>query len=89
MGFTILLCQKKDGKLCSVQDYCQLNALTKKNWTPLPLITETIDQLKEQSTSQRWMYSGFNNVQIAEGDKRRLCLLPKEGYLNLLSCSLD
>ena len=36
---------KKDGKLQPVQDYQPLNAITKKNTAPIPLIPELIDKL--------------------------------------------
>jgi len=37
---------KKDGKLRPVQDYRPLNAITKKNAAPIPLIPELIDKLQ-------------------------------------------
>ncbi len=37
--------KKKDRKLRPVQDYRRLNSLTIKNWYPLPLIPELIDQI--------------------------------------------
>jgi len=36
---------KKDGKLHPVQDYRPLNAITRKNVAPIPLIPELIDKL--------------------------------------------
>ena len=38
---------KKDGSLQLVQDYWKLNQVTIKDRTPLPLIGEVIDKLKE------------------------------------------
>jgi len=38
---------KKDGSLWLVQDYRKLNQVMIKNKTPLPLIREVIDKLKE------------------------------------------
>jgi len=38
---------KKDGKLRPVQDYRPLNAITKKNAAPIPLIPELVDKLLE------------------------------------------
>jgi len=38
---------KKDGSLQLFQDYKKLNQVTIKNKTPLPLIREVIDKLKE------------------------------------------
>jgi Reverse transcriptase (RNA-dependent DNA polymerase) len=62
--------KKKDGKLRLVQDYCQLNAMTIKNQYPLPLISDTIDKLKNacifSKFDVRW---GYNNVRIKEGDE--------------------
>jgi hypothetical protein len=72
--------QKKDGKLRPVQDYRRLNAMTKKNRTPLPLISETIDKLKEAKyflkMDVRW---GFNNIRIADGDQEKAAFLTKRG----------
>jgi len=36
---------KKDGKLCPVQDYRPLNAIIWKNAAPIPLILELINKL--------------------------------------------
>ena len=36
---------KKDGKLCLVQDYHPLNTITRKNVAPIPLIPELINKL--------------------------------------------
>jgi len=38
---------KNDGSLWLVQDYRKLNQVTIKDKTPLPLIREVIDKLKE------------------------------------------
>ncbi len=45
----VLFVKKKDGRLRFCIDYRQLNALTKKDRYPLPLITETLDRLAESS----------------------------------------
>jgi len=69
-GRSSLLVKKKDGKLCLVQDYCVLNAMTVKNKYPLPLIQELIAKLRGAQyftkLDVRW---GFNNVQIKEGEE--------------------
>jgi hypothetical protein len=72
--------RKKDRKLRPVQDYRRLNAMTKKNRTPLPLISETIDRLKEakyfSKMDVRW---GFNNIRITDGDQEKAAFLTKRG----------
>ena len=45
MASPFFFVDKKDGKLCPVQDYHALNDVTIKNQAPLPLIPELIDKL--------------------------------------------
>jgi hypothetical protein len=65
-----LLHQEESGKLRFVQDYRALNAITRKNHYPLPLINDLIHRLKDAhyftKLDIRW---GYNNVRIREGDK--------------------
>ena len=62
--------KKKDGKLCFIQDYRKLNAMTVKNWYPLPLIPELVEKLRGAKyftkLDVRW---GYQNVRIKEGDE--------------------
>jgi hypothetical protein len=46
LGARVFFIKKKDGKLRFVQDYRALNAITRKNRYPLPLINDLIYQLK-------------------------------------------
>ena len=46
MASLVFFIKKKDGSLQFVQDYQALNAMTVKNWYPLPLINELINRLK-------------------------------------------
>ena len=61
---------KKDRSLWLVQDYRKLNQIMIKNKTPLSLIREIIDKLKEVKYFNKldliWRY---NNIRIKEGDK--------------------
>jgi len=61
---------KKDGKLCPVQDYCPLNDITRKNAVPIPLILELVDKLLGMrfftKLDVRW---GYNNIRIQEGEE--------------------
>ena len=63
---------KKDGKLCPVQDYRPLNAITKKNTAPIPLIPELIDKLLGAryftKLDVQW---GYNNIRIRKGDEHK------------------
>ena len=45
VGAPIHFVKKKDGGLRLCVDYRQLNEITIKDWTPLPLIRESLDQL--------------------------------------------
>ena len=61
---------KKDGSLQLVQDYRKLNQVTIKDKTPLPLIGEVIDKLKEAKYFNKLdLIWGYNNIQIKEGDE--------------------
>ena len=70
MASPVFFIKKKDGGLRFVQDYRALNAMTVKNWYPLPLINDLINRLKGArfftKLDIRW---GFNNVRIWEGDE--------------------
>jgi len=63
-----------------VQDYRKLNQVTIKDKTPLPLIGEVIDKLKEMKYFNKldliWRY---NNVQIKEGDEWKATFLTNKG----------
>jgi len=67
---------KKDGLLRLVQDYRKLNQVTIKDKTPLPLIGEVIDKLKEAKYFNKLdLIWGYNNVQIKKGDKWKAAFL--------------
>ena len=59
---------KKNGTLQLVVDYQQLNAITVKDQTPLPLIAELQDRLR----GKKWFIAldltrAYNLIQIKEG----------------------
>jgi len=61
---------KKDGLLQLVQDYRKLNQVMIKNKTPLLLIGEVIDKLKEAKFFNKLdLIWGYNNVWIKEEDE--------------------
>jgi hypothetical protein len=65
LGAPVFFIKKKDGKLCFVQDYRALNAITRKNRYPLLLIDDLIHRLKDACYFTKldvcW---GYNNVCI-------------------------
>ena len=71
---------KKDGTLRLVQDYRKLNQVTIKDKTPLPLIGEVINKLKEAKYFNKldliWEY---NNVRIKESDEWKAAFLTNKG----------
>ena len=71
---------KKNGSLQLVQDYRKLNQVTIKDKTPLPLIEEVIDKLKEAKYFNKLdLIWGYNNVQIKEGDEWKAAFLTNKG----------
>jgi len=71
---------KKDGSLQLVQDYRKLNQVTIKDKTPLPLIGEVIDKLKEAKYFNKLdLIWGYNNVRIKEGDEWKAAFLTNKG----------
>jgi len=67
---------KKDSSLWLVQDYRKLNQVTIKNKTPLPLIIEVINKLKEAKYFNKLdLIWGYNNVQIKEDNEWKVAFL--------------
>ena len=75
---------KKDSSLRLVQDYRKLNQVTIKDKTPLPLIREVIDKLKEAKYFNKldliWEY---NNVWIKEDNEWKAAFLTNKGLFEL------
>ena len=71
---------KKDSSLWLVQDYRKLNQVMIKNKTPLPLIGEVIDKLKEVRYFHKLdLIRRYNNVWIKEGNKWKAIFLTNKG----------
>jgi hypothetical protein len=78
-------CPLTDGKLRFVQDYRALNAITRKNWYPLPLIDDLIHQLKGALYFTKLdVHWGYNNVCICEGDKCKAAFRTNRGLFEPL-----
>ena len=75
---------KKDGSLHLVQNYQKLNQVTIKDKTPLLLIGEVIDKLKEAKYFNKldliWEY---NNIWIKERDEWKAVFLMNKGLFEL------
>jgi len=75
---------KKYGSLRLVQDYRKLNQITIKDKTPLPLIGEVIDKLKEAKYFNKLdLIWGYNNIRIKEGDEWKAAFLTNKGLFKL------
>jgi hypothetical protein len=87
LGAPVFFIKKKDGKLCFVQDYQALNAITRKNQYPLPLILidDLIHRLKDTCYFTKldvcW---GYNNVHIREGDEWKAAFCMNRGLFEPL-----
>jgi len=62
--------KKKDGGLRLCVDYRQLNEITIKDRTPLPLIGESLDQLSSTTIYTKLdIEDAYYNLRIAKGDE--------------------
>jgi hypothetical protein len=85
LGALIFFIKKEDGKLCFVQDYRALNAITRQNRYPLPLIDDLIHQLKGVCYFTKLdVHWGYNNVCIREGDEWKAAFHTNRGLFEPL-----
>ena len=71
---------KKDSSLWLVQDYRKLNQVMIKDKTPLPLIREVINKLKEARYFNKLdLIWGYNNIWIKEGNEWKAAFLTNKG----------
>ena len=69
-GAPIHFVTKKDGRLYLCVDYRQLNDITIKDRTPLPLIGESLDQLSSATIYTKLdIRDAYYNLRIAKGDE--------------------
>jgi transposase InsO family protein len=79
-GYPVMFVKKKNGKLRLVVDYRRLNAITKKDRTPLPLIDELRDQLTgKQIFTTLDLKGAYNLIRIKEGDEWKTAFRTKRG----------
>jgi hypothetical protein len=85
LGAPVFFIKKKDGKLRFIQDYRALNAITRKNRYPLPLIDDLIHRLKDARYFTKLdVHLGYNNVHIREGDKWKAAFCTNRGLFEPL-----
>ena len=80
-----VLVRKKDGNWRYCIDFRGLNAVTKRDAYPLPLIEECIDGLADmQWFSALDMNSGYWQIPVAEQDKEKTAFITKYGLFHFL-----
>ena len=66
----IVMVPKKNGKIRICQDYRKLNAVTKKDYFPLPFTANILDAVAEHDNySFLDGFSSYNQVKIAKEDQ--------------------
>ena len=69
-GALVLFVKKKDRFLWLCVDFCGLNKITKKDWYPLPLISDLLDSpQKARIYTKIDLWHAYHLVCIAEGDE--------------------
>jgi hypothetical protein len=69
-GAPIHFVKKKDGMLRLCINYRGLNAMTVKDWIPLPLIGEALDRLSHTKVYTKLdVKDAYHNLRIAKGDE--------------------
>jgi hypothetical protein len=85
LGAPVFFTKKRDGKICFVQDYRALNAITRKNRYPLLLINDLIHRLKgPRYFTKLDVCWGYNNVRIREGNEWKAAFHTNRGLFEPL-----
>jgi hypothetical protein len=80
-GAPMLFAKKKDGTLRLCVDYRGLNKITIKNRGSLPLITESLDRLKQAKIFTKLdLKEAYHRVRIAEGDEWKTAFRTRYGH---------
>jgi hypothetical protein len=84
-GYPVMFVPKKNGKLRLVVDYRQLNGITHKDRTPLPLMTELRDRLHGKSWFTALdLRSAYNLIRVKEGEEWKTAFRTKFGLYEYL-----
>jgi len=79
-GAPIHFVKKKDGGLCLYVDYRQLNEITVKDRTPLPLIGESLDQLSSTTIYTKLdIRDAYYNLRIKARDEWKIVFRTRYG----------
>ena len=84
-GYPVMFVPKKNGKKRLVVDYRQLNDITKKDRTPLPLIPELQDRLHKAKWFTTLNLKGaYNLIRILKGDEWKTAFRTKFGLFEYM-----
>lgn len=84
-GYPVMFVPKKNGKLRLVVDYRKLNAITIKDRTPLPLISELRDRLHGMNWFTALDLKGaYNLIRVKKGDEWKTAFRTKFGLFEYL-----
>jgi hypothetical protein len=84
-GISIYFMQKKDGSLRLCVDYQGLNMIMVKDYMPLPLIGEALDQLANAKRYTKLdIKDAYYNLWIVEGDEWKMAFWTKYGLYQYL-----
>jgi hypothetical protein len=91
-SFPVVLIPKKDGTLCFCVDYRDLNAITKKDAYPLPLIDDLLDSVQgSRYRSSMDLMTGYWQVPVKESDREKTAFATPDGLFefNVLPMGLS
>lgn len=84
-GAPIFFVPKKGGKLRLCVDYRGLNAITKKDRTPIPLIHEILDRLSSAKIFTKLdLKDAYHRIRIREGDEWKTAFRTRYGHFEYL-----
>jgi len=84
-GAPILFVPKKGGKLRLCVDYRALNQLTRKDRTPLPLISEILDRLSTAAIFTKLdLRDAYHRIRIRSGDEWKTAFRTRYGHFEYL-----